>query len=862
MENNNNKSVITKVNDKTLYNKDKVLTKNLGRTNRLNNENPTHRKPNKEKQKKDNKNNENTEERLVWVNIVRSYLPSVVYKSDEFINKTYIHKNFTSINTEKLKTKLLDHQRKTVKAMIDLENKRYLRVTTNDIYNTCVIETCAGFLSEKPGSGKTYEIFAVIAENTKLPTVAEITTIPFVTKPEKVLNRVFVDMGYTTEVRKYYQKVFRQTLIFVGKSVMSQWELKIKTYTHFKAFIIENVFDLRKFYKMIFKNNEITDAKINKYDIILIKNGKITGEFKVPELENTTIKNNRSRLILNVFGELFKNVCFNRVVMDDCDTLDIPGNAKIIPSMFTWFVSATKKKQFFSTKVTDKMHTVEDYINFRNTYAQIFSNEELFTFFNVGCDNDFIDESVKVSVTKYYVYKFDNPNDTFISMIGSMGTDSNLTIAEMLNGDAILTAADTVGVKTNKVSDIFEKILDKSWETYKKNLEIEKYIPIVKKLLQKLSPYEDDDTISKTNLDLLKKNIKKPGPLKWVNDTVKHSDIKITDVINEVETENNKEKVENGKVIARVKDNLKQGECPITCEPLSKCEGVVVLKCCGVAISKEASVSIFTGFGKKCPMCRNTVNKDDVILIDRNFDFSKIINEEIFDEEEYNKNVGNIKLPTKLDNNETPEIKEGKQEINDLQEDEKLKNNEFVADLEDFNEEELNKYNCVIKIIEGKDNELNDVREIKNEILIPGLLQGSCDLGDAPENERKVIIYCSFPETMKNVETRLAKKNFKFVKLQGTSKQINEIHRRYNLPNEDVDAINILLITTPKYSAGLDLQNTTDTIFLHYVIDINVTTQIGGRSSRYGRKRNNRFHYILYRNEHRYMFNNTIFYNL
>lgn len=759
-----------------------------------------------------------------WINTIREYKLEKNDKfDDEYKYKLHITDAYEALVTYKLKTQLLAHQQRTVKAMIDLEERKYINITiptSGFTYYNSIVETNAGIVSEKPGSGKTFEIFALIAETANThKNVADIASI--LLPKNKSINSIkfknrttFTNEGFTYEVRKVYKKKFRQTLIFVGKSVLAQWAEKAILYTNFNVYIIENIFKLREFYDMIFNPNSKNNLKtLNKYDIILIKNGNIAGKFDVPELDDTSIQKNKNKPILSVFGELFKNYSWRRVVLDDFDTLTIPTNAITIPASFTWFISATKKNTTIKKTLPEYYNTKDILKNYRSAYSNIWKNKELFTIFNIGCDNKFIDNSTKASVIKYYIYTFINPNDNFIGMIGNMG-QNNQSIAEMLNGDAINTAASIVGIRSNSVVDIFEKILDKSWDNYKKNLEIAKYILEVKNIINELP-------ISDLPCDIdIAKNIKKLGPISEVQ-KIKYQQKYMHDIISDIELENNSKKDENGKAIQRVKDNIKQRECPISGEPLISCKGVLILKCCGITISLESSELIFTSISAKCPNCRAIINTSKIILIDRDLNNSSTMDKILCD---------------------------------DILESES--NNSEIEDDSEPEDDILDKFNCIIKIIQGKNDELSEVCEVKNNILIPNLLEGSSDYGSVDINDKKIIIYTNYKETMIKLEKKLNNKCISYAKLHGTSKNIKEIHRRYWLDNNDDESISVILINGPKYCAGLDLQNTTDLIFAHKVIDKNIETQIAGRGARYGRKNNFHIHYVLYENEKAYMFDN------
>jgi hypothetical protein len=799
-----------------------------------------------------------------WIDTARKYKLEKYANSSRAITEFYEEKLFLNDLFEVIDTdviSLLPHQKITVKAMLDVESKRRVPVHLVNFYGGTlpglikpVIETSAAVLSEKVGSGKTFEILALILLQESPPKVGEISSLPLI-KSNIVSGYNFKNTteytkaGFATEVRKSYSKVYRQTLIFVGKSVLPQWQTTITTRTSLRVFYIGDIHELRRFYKIMFETDR---SAIDNYDIILVKNGNISGKFEVPELVGTHLDGAKNKPILNVFAELFKDSCFARVVLDDFDTLSIPSNATVIPSLFTWFVSATKRNPV-SKRAVQQYFSIKEIVKaYRPTYINALNNRELFTFFNIGCDNECIDASVGASKIKYYTYTFVNPNDTFIGALGAMGTNDAVSFAEMFNADALKTAASKAGVTGQaSVANIFEKILDNKWEIYKKNIAISKYIPKVRKIIQDLPNLESDQkTINSGSLDNLKKNIKKPGPISAVKGIVKYQQPLVDQTIDTLENENQTNKDENGKAIQRVKDNLRQGECPITCEPLANSE-IVILRCCGVVISMAGAIDGLKiqkstkMTSSACPNCRSVVTSNDIIQISREMNLDNIIEEEgILNDEE----TGIDELPTEkvCDPHLDEDIDEN--ELDLVLTDEIAAENEanLEADIADSN-----KFNTIIKIIKGLDV---SVRQSADHIRIPSLLVGNNDKGEPTLEERKVLIFASFPETLTNLKAKLHKHKINYAALHGTAKQISETVERYFLPISNERSIQVLLINGSKYCAGLNLQNTTDLVFTHKVMDQNVETQIAGRAARYGRVRNLNIHYVLYQNEYHNMF--------
>lgn len=749
---------------------------------------------------------------------------------------------------KRLFTDLLPHQLTAVKAMLDLENRRFVNImglpmntwnnnmTYHKYLSDPVIETTAGVLSEKLGSGKSFEMMALISLNPIPRQTSEITTFPFVEEMKDIYGHIgnpnnpskyYTDIGFSLEVRRTYKTLFRQTVIFVGKSVLGQWTQYINDYTDFKVLVINDVRNLRKLHQMVFgsENTSNNRAELKKYDIILVKNKIVSGEFSIPEIIGTGIEHSKTKPILTIFGEMFRNIAFARVVLDDFDTINIPANSRVVPALFTWFISATLKSAPPRVVVGRNYYDIRDIVTYsRTAYVESWKNPDLFTYFNISNVDDFINKSTNIGKVNYYSYKFINPNEQYISALGAMGASDATAVMEMLNGDAVNTAAEAAGIKSTSVADIFEKILDTKWIKYKKHLEISEYIPQVREVIQELPDINDvtddeDEKLKKATQSTLTKltnNINSVGPLSQVNSIIYYKEELVDKHIDFVDAENTKLKNESGTAIERVKENLKCGECPICCESLSDVEGIMIMKCCGVTLCTTCVTGALklhnTGnnVAGMCPNCRRLCGFKDIVMIDKEIDIKRIIEDKIVDEE-----PTTVSVKTEPTSREPDEL-----------------------------EEELTKFSCIVGLLKGKKYE--DLRKQHN-MQINGILKGSSDLPE-PINI-KALIFANFNETLDNLQKKLDEHKITFLRLHGTPGQINDIVRRYKLSKEHPEAVNVLLINAAEYCAGLNLQNTTDLIFTHKVLDRNVESQIIGRAVRIGRITNLRVHYVLYHNE-------------
>ena len=246
------------------------------------------------------------EQGVDWVSVSRNTMLEVTTnnRNGDYIRNLKIDKTFTKVkNPPHFKVLLLEHQKAIIMAMIDLERKRFIDIDNGAF----ILETSAGVLSDKLGSGKTYDILGLISWSKCLPSskYAIITAVGKAQSSAIQSNR-FSSYNkficYDNEFKRVYKKYLPINLIFVGKSVIKQWMVAITTNTTLKVFVISDIYSLKKFYSMIFTPTRENNIKtLLEYDIILIKNGQVSGSFNPVEIRDSFLSNNKILSILSVF---------------------------------------------------------------------------------------------------------------------------------------------------------------------------------------------------------------------------------------------------------------------------------------------------------------------------------------------------------------------------------------------------------------------------------------------------------------------------------------------------------------------------------------------------------------------------------
>ncbi|QYB17714.1 transcription activator BRG1 [Pacmanvirus S19] len=722
---------------------------------------------------------------------------------------------------------LYPHQATAVRALIDIEDKHVLTVNDNrkydDITNSEVkIETSAMVLSEPFGSGKTIDILGLILERPipkPYPTYAN-SIILLHGEPKYVPYNKRVPIAkpiFRHEIiRKFTgpDALIKPNLIIAGSSVLVQWENAIKDFTYLRVFTIGNYYSLMKFHQLY------KEKKLKAYDIILLKNGMVTGNFSnIGDYANG--KNYHS--MISIISKFTASSCWSRVIYDDFDTISIPAGAQAINALFTIYVSATKKKTDSTVRnPTIKYANIVDAMRSRNApLNNILKDKILFTNFNISNKSEFVELSTNIPIVKKFRYVYTNPDDNYIRLLGVMGEQDANNIMEMLNGDAIDTAAEALGIKTSSVADIFQRMLDKKYERYMNDQYVLETIENFRmKVLPQLQPYEVEGKERKHTMQeldsirsaLVKKTL--PGM-----DKCKFYSIALEQMIDELYTEYQISKEQNGLAINRVIDNIKEGSCQVCCLPLEdmdtfivRCCGLIVCDVCGI---KGSQISLRYSYKLKtntlcgsCANCKADVDpRHDLIFVDRNFDLEKI-------------------LQAKGD--EKPE--------------EPLPEPEVVEEVKEPVVEIKNpKLKALLQIIRGQTPENMEVVDMK----IPHLIEGRVERPMPEGEKRKVLVFANFNETLNLIEDFLVEQGIEFLRLHGTFKEKADTVKQFKKEGT------VLLINSQQHCAGLNLQFASDLCLFHHILDENIISQVCGRLQRVGRQYEGRIHWLLYKNETR-----------
>lgn len=710
---------------------------------------------------------------------------------------------------------LYDYQASDVYQAVEYIKNRYKFVfrREQDISNSNkqAIFTDSIHINEPYGTGKTVIVLAILCA------VAGVT-------PKYQLCRGMIsnkpDSGqkFVTEIYKKHAGIIGSKVILVGSNVLIQWKNMINSFTTLTSFIIGDLPKLREFYE-IYKNNGIIP-----YDIIVLRNGNITQNFFIDGDE----KNYIHYPIIEIFGLIVNKKAFQIVVYDDFDTINIDKNTKCLNSLFNIFVSSTNKPVNNKRKVVKYYGSIKDLIRDKSSQkiTSVYFDKGLNNF-RIISDKKYIDGSLNLPTFTVYKCTYECVHEKYMRLIGAMKTVDAEKILQALNGDAPNTAAAMIGIDVNPdPGSIFERLLDKQWNIYRKSGII---VRIIDSLLaySAESPQHPAGNHSFAELEAIEKNIinlssGKPAKVSIMAITT-HKSAMLLNYLNEMKQKYELEHVQSGLSIKRVKENIRDGSCSVCCLDLKDDElDIVIVKCCSLILCGNClknGCDLYKNIRKNgcdilgtCPNphCGQKINiLRHIVYVSREIDIDKLLDSSgLEDREEISNTPENISEESDKDNI--------------------CENNPKLL--------------AIYKIING---ELPENTEKVEDVNFVNIITGNNDVPDKSKY-KKILLFAGYDETLCNIEDFFGRIGTKYFRLRGSFQEKHKILQRF----KDVESNAVLIADSQENCAGMDGMQTfvTDLIYYHEM-ERSVMGQVAGRLQRMGRTFSFNIFFLLYINE-------------
>lgn len=682
---------------------------------------------------------------------------------------------------------LFSYQKTVIAAMIDLEKNK------QNIPHTLL---GGGKLGEPVGSGKTAMMLGVIALTKGQKLI-----------PSPVPYKYYQSSEYGDVVAEITHKhVIDTTLVFVGTTVVNQWEDALKKFTPMLTyFIADDARSLNEFFKII-EEKEVPD-------VIIIKNGTTTGKMhNFKDHQIFSINNSNSRSIYNLVANYYTK-CYKRVIIDDGDVTKTPGISYPIQALMTWFVSSTANKFTNLNRNPDRM-LIADPSNFSFPWKQFLTSEQQFGNYNIMNNPEYIKKSMEMPMPHFHLVLTKSPEDKLIGLLAGLDCPEN--IRHMLNNGAIMNAAKAAGIQTDSVTDIFVKFLGDKFQAYKIAGDILAFIAYHLPLLPNLPTREQykrsvlELKISEEEY-LVKRFNKNTKRYKEDPFTYHKSDIydyidpfynakPVEGLLKETEVEYKIKYDKYGKEIQKVKENIKHGTCPICYESLAKFNDLFIHQKCGNLFCADCIEHALKDHNRNtCPVCSNKLRFQDFVVISSD----KLAKIEAEDFEETNDS----------------EVKISQEIPQKMYEAKKLEN--------------------MIRIVKGQPLN-NDTRISMN---VGNILTGTKILPEAPVDQAKTLIFASYSESIENITAELKKASITYWTLYGANLEITM--RKFTEHKGQC----ALVINSSDHCNGMNLQCASNLIFTNRLPNDAIANQVVGRIQRLGIQYQPNIYYLLYQNE-------------
>jgi len=334
-----------------------------------------------------------------------------------------------TMTPSKIIKKLKNHQKTSVKKMIEIENS-ILTEHKIKLGNNSFMSTNIGILADKVGSGKSLTMLSMIATNIYLE------NNPIMEKDQQTFVKIY---------KKYINKFYIKTnIIVVPHNILNQWEQYINDDTNLTFYIVKN--------KKNFK-------PLNFYDNINI----------------CLISSTQYNKFIDNYENIDKYI-FSRIIYDEADTINLP-NCKNLNSQFYWFISSSFESLLFPSgefyiKSTDKnisnYCSIPSFMGYRKAFVSGIKNKGFIRDVFVGldtfdcihglivkCKNSYIEKSFMIPCAKKIIIhcKMNVKNNIIFNHVSS-------DIMEMINADNYDGIIEKFNLKKNTGVNLIKIISD------------------------------------------------------------------------------------------------------------------------------------------------------------------------------------------------------------------------------------------------------------------------------------------------------------------------------------------------------------------------------------------------------------------
>lgn len=702
------------------------------------------------------------------------------------------------------------------------------------------------------------------------------------------------DGYFMPEVTVRYAQLLPLTIVAAAANVISQWEENTTRFTNLRMYTIENVHSLRAF-EALFRNGRAAA----EYDIVFVKAGRVVSSFVVageppraagdppraagdppraggePPAEHAS-KSTRS--LIGALGRVLEGVPVARLIIDDYDTLKLSADDCFIPALFTWLVSATRRRTSASVN-SHEGGTVTEYFR-RNMCEGVpvlgaALDDVLNGCCSLRCAPDYVGAHIHSTVCGF----------RHITVAGGRAAgmlrdlDVPEEVFEMVNADAVGTAAAALGLEAASVGDIVRRVvgghLDKlrlaarvvaRVARVQTALEIRSGRPLLERIAAPTDTVTAADALpvadalpaadavpvadavaaadavarfDPSTIGGLKKAMREGTDAEFMacwNSPLAVPEQYMPQILIDMTAQSAEVTEKYGKTLSRMRDNIREGCCQVCTVPFSKSDSeeedaadrddttdtaaYVLAGCCQIIICEHCVTRKIGGarqFISRCPNCAVDIPSlgTGLIRVGAELDLESALKDDaLAPDVPQAAPVG--AAGTAAGTAAVPAEVRGQQAL-------------AAAPAAEIANPKLR---ALVQFIRGE-----PIEALTNMAVPPfvhGLLDGVRDLPWPAEKPRKILVFTMHAESTRHIEFALELAGIPYGVLRGLRTQKDAaVEALRGAPTTGV-----LLVTSAKDCAGIHMPWLSHIVFYHRVTDRHVEAQVAARGQRLGREHN------------------------
>ena len=706
-----------------------------------------------------------------------------------------------------------------------------------------LVQTRMGRISEKFSFGKTVLALALVCSQrvpARLPDQQPLMTFPLVGAGARSGNRASVvairgggsydpvGPGFLPEATVRYSRYLPLTVVAAAANVISQWENETKRFTDLRYFIIENVRSLREFEEM-YRRGEVAGL-----DLVFVKAGRVTTSFVVKG-EPPHQGRSKNRSLFEALARVLEGVPVARLIIDDYDTLRLGSDDCFVPALFTWLVSATRRQTTAKAVLRTGHATVEEF--FRANLSTGFPilgaalDDVINKVFSLHCAPEFVDahiSSTKIGFRRVFVR-----GGQAAAILRDLDVPEE--IVEMVNADAVGTAALTLGIAAQSIGDVINRVVGVHLDKLRHAVRALARVARAREALAAKGGREKNRETIKELRAALKDG--SDGEVAGALAATAGSSPEVAASLRSLEEWAEEQRDKHGKTLNRMRDNIREGQCQCCMVPFEKgddAEPAYVLAGCCQIIVCEPCITRKEGanrksFIKRCPNCARDIKVETgLVRVGAELDLEAALKDETV--------IGAAPDEPPANPAADPEPAEAGAAGGPLAEAKAPAGDPLDA---------LNnpKLKALIQLMRGEfrkgqaapgpgEPALDCLRDVPTAPYVEGLLDGRRDAPWPLGRGRKFLVFTMHAESTRLVASTCEGLAIPFCILRGTRAQKDEAVRALR---EEVD---VMLVTSAKDCGGLNLPFVSHIVFYHRILDRNVEAQVAARGQRLGREGN------------------------